>query len=427
MFGSRLLHFSASAAFALTPAFAQYTAGSVTFAGAPSSEHEALLATAELRPGKSFSAAELQAAAQRLIDTGDFDDVGVTLDGPMKSVGVQFTLKPIAPPSRLEVSFDNLFWFTPEELSAGIHAKVPLYASTLPESGNLVDAVQSAIETMLRERGITAKLAHETIEPSPDRQARVIAYRVVEPRIVVNKVQLSGVSPAFAPQVREQAGKVTGSRFSDGLESRNTDERLLAPYLDGGYVLAHLAGRKLTPEAAAPNKIGLDLSGTVVPGGLLHVGTLTWAGSPELSAAAFAAAAPLHTGSLASITELSKTIDLLVAPYRKQGYADVLVDASSQVDEAAGTISYVFSVTPGEQYRIRSVTPMNLTPTQQADFDHAWKMQPGDLFNPDYIAHFLENNTALKSFRNSSASYKAVRDPAAHLVDLTVVFGGSVT
>lgn len=428
MVEARLFLLSAllASAFA-TSTFAQYTVGKITFAGAAPTQQAALEQTARLHPGQSFSAADLQTAAQRLSDTGAFDDVQVKLAGAFKSIAVNFTLQPVPPSALLAVSFSNIFWFTPQELESGVRSRVPLFGPALPESGNLIESVDTALTDMLQQRGVAAKVSHEVFEPSSDRQTRVVAYRVTNPLIVVHAVHLSGISPEFAPAIHTRAGKVTGSLLSDGLEHRTTDDRLLAPYLDAGYINAHIADRKLTPITSTPDKIELDLAGTLVPGPLLHVGTLTWAGSPELSTAAFAAAASLHPGDLASLTDLSKTDDLLAAPYRKEGYADVVVNAVPRLDTAANTVNYTFTVTPGEQYRVKSITPLNLTPAQQADFDHAWRLKPGDLFNPDYITHFLEQNTALHSFNNTSASYKAIRDTSAHVVEVTITFVSGIT
>ena len=410
--------------FALTnvPAHAQYAAGKITFAGEPASRQAALEAAANLHTGAKFSASDLQKAAQSLSDTGAFDDVQVTLEGDVRSIAVNFVLKPIAPSSTLEASFGNFYWFTPEELVTGIRSRVPLFGPSLPESGNLIDAVESALRDMLQGRGISAKITHDISEPSPGHQARAVTYRVVSPRIVVRSVHLSGISADFAPAFRNQAGRVVGFLLDDGIEHRSTDQRLLLPYLDAGYITARIADRKLTPTSTTPERIELDLAGAVVPGPLLHISTLAWAGSPELSSAAFTTAAPLHAGSLASVTALEKTTDLLAAPYRKEGYADVIVVTAPAVDQAAATVGYTFTVTPGEQYRLHSITFENLTPSQRVELNRAWQMKAGDLFNPDYITHFLENNSALRSFDNTSASYKAIRDPAAHQVDLTVSF-----
>ena len=281
---------------------------------------------------------------------------------------------------------------------------------------------------MLRQRSLPARVTHEVSEPSPELQARVVNFQITTPAIIVETVHLTGIAPEFASDLRARAAKVSGTLLDDGLEHRSTNDRLLLPYLDAGYITAHIADRKLTPIASSPDRITLDLAGTVVPGPLLRVGTLTWAGTPELSPAAFAAAAPLKHGAPASASALAKTTDLLAAPFRKEGYADVIVNATPSIDTAANTVSYTFAVIPGEQYRIRSIKPENLTPAQQTDFDRGWRMKAADLFNPDYITHFLEQNTALRSFDDYSATYRAERDPAAHLVDVTVTFmRGAIT
>lgn len=412
----------------LTSAHAQYTVGRVIFSGADPAQQQALEATVKLHHGQPFSTPDLQAAAQRLSDTGAFDDVQVTLNGAYRAINVLFTVKPLPAGSTVLTSFDNFFWFTPAELDAGLRQRVPLFGPTLPEAGNLIDATEAALGDMLRERSIVAKVGHEISEPSAERQARVVTFSVTTPRVVVQTVHLTGIAPEFAADSRLRAERVSGTLLNDGLEHRTTSDRLLLPYLNAGYVSAHIQDRKLTPIATTPERITLDLSGTVVPGPRLVVGTLTWPGSPELSPAAFASTAALKPGEPASLIGLEKTTEVLAAPYRKEGYADVLVRTTSAIDTSANSINYTFAVEPGEKYRVRSIKAVGLTAEQQADFDRAFQMKAGDLFNPDYILNFFGENSSLDSFKHDTASYRAERDPAAHLVDVTItVFRGAVS
>ncbi len=404
----------------LTSAQAQYTVGKVVFNGAPATQQQALEDTVQLHRGQAFSTPDLQAAAQRLSDTGAFDDVQVTLKGAVKAIDVLFTLKPLPAGSTLLTSFDNFFWFTPAELEAGLRQRVPLFGPTLPEAGNLIDATQAALEDILRQRSISAKVNHDVSEPSAERQARVLTFAVSNPRIVVATVHLDGISPEFAADSRLRADRVAGTLLNDGLEHRTTSDRLLLPYLNAGYVTAHIADRKLTPIATSPDKITLELSGTVVPGPKLTVANLTWPGSPELSTAAFASTASLKPGEPASLIGLEKTTEMLAAPYRKEGYADVVVRTTSAIDTSANTISYSFAVEPGEQYRIRSIKVVGLSAEQQADYDRAFAMKAGDPFNPDYILNFFGEKSSIDSLKHDTASYRAERDPAAHLVDVTI-------
>ena len=417
----RRLHlFLLALALPVLPAHAPYTVGKLLFNGASPDQAPALGETIRLKPGQSFSAADLQTAAQRLSDTGAFDDVQVALDGPAAATTIAFALKPIPPSALLLASFQNFYWFTPAELQAALRKRVPLLGTSQPEAGNLIEAVQTALEALLRERSIPATVRHDISEPSAEQQARVVTYSVINPGIVVGDIHLSGVAPQFAKDVQFWSSRVSGTLLNDGLEHRTTDTRLLIPYLNSGYVTAHLVDRRLTPLTSTSEKVTLSLAGTVVPGPLLRVGNVSWAGSPELSSADFSSGSSLKPGEPASLANLEKTTGLLAAPYRKEGYADAVVHAVQHIDAGAGTVSYAFDVEPGDQYRVRSIKTVGLTPGQQSDYNRAFAMKPGDLFNPDYIQHFFGKESQLASLRYDTASYRAERDPAAHLVDLVI-------
>lgn len=413
---------------AATPSFAQYTLKKIVFDGSTTPYTQAALEAASgLKPGDQATNDTLQQAAQRLSDTGAFGDLQVTFDGPVKAISIIFKIKPLDPSHQLTATFDNFIWFTPEELEAGLRARVPLFAPTLPESGNLQDAVQTALADMLKEKGVTSTLTREIFEPSAEHPIRIVAYRVKTPAILLHNINLTGVASEFSAPVHEIAGKIGGKAFNQGIERPTTAETILSPYLKAGYLNAKLAGLTLTPTASSTDRINVDLAAAVSPGVAFHIGDIVWAGSPQMSTEAFAAASPLRTGNLASPITLAKSVDLLAAAYRKRGYADVLVSSNPSLDVAASRVSYTFTVVPGEVYRIRTITPLNLTSAQQSEFSRGWTLKAGDLFNSEYIANFLQQNTALRSFDGYSASFKAMRDPESHLVDVTVIFSrGSI-
>jgi|GEM_PF-1536688 len=410
---------------AATPLLAQYTVKKIVFDGTTPYTQAALEAASGLKAGDSLTSDSMQQVAQRLVDTGAFDDLQVSLDGSVKAISVIFKIKPIDAAHQLTATFDNFIWFTPAELDADLHARVPLFGALLPESGNLQDAVQTALSDMLKEKGVTATLDHRVFEPSAERPARIVAYRVKTPSVLIHNVHLAGVTQEFAPAIRERAGKVVGRPFSEGLEHITTAETLLDPYLTAGYLNAQLSGRTLTPTASSPDRIDVDLIATVETGAPFHVGEIVWSGSPEMSSEAFATASPLHSGDLASTVTLAKSVDLLATAYRKEGRNDVIVSPKPTMSPATGLVSYTFGVTPGEVYHVRSVTPLNLSPAQQNDFNRGWLLKPGDVYNPEYIKSFLKMNTALRSFEGYSASFKAISDPESHLVDVAVTFARS--
>src|SRR5215469_7745835 len=106
--------------FALSPAlFAQkLTVGKITFVGYPAASDTELLAASGLKPGGSFDQPEIQAAAQKLSDTGLFGDVRFALDGS----NLTFTLTPAE--GAVPVQFVNFPWWDRKTLITALAARV---------------------------------------------------------------------------------------------------------------------------------------------------------------------------------------------------------------------------------------------------------------------------------------------------------------
>jgi outer membrane protein insertion porin family len=170
------------------------------------------------------------------------------------------------------------------------------------------------------------------------------------------------------------------------------------------------------------------LAATLTPGDIYRVSSIMFAGTPLLSAEAFAASAKLHPGDIASRARLFATLGMLDAAYRRQGYMDVIVEAVPDANPSTHQVAYTVSIRPGEQYRIHEVTTNGLDPAAQADFDRGFTMKTGDLFNPDYIHDFFIKNPGLKALVPYGGSYKAYADPNTHTVDVVLTFArGAVT
>src|SRR5580693_6988716 len=164
----RLLRLLAFLFAAALPAVAQtYTAAKVVFNN-PGPYTQAQLETAAgMHKGTSFTADDLGAAAQRLVDTGFFDNVGATLaPGRYEAITVLFDIKPIDRDQMVHVSFENFAWLSHAEVESALQTKVPLFLDYLPESSPLLDVFDATLTEALAQRGVTAVVKHNTIEPT---------------------------------------------------------------------------------------------------------------------------------------------------------------------------------------------------------------------------------------------------------------------
>jgi outer membrane protein assembly factor BamA len=402
------------------PVLAQYTVGKVVIrGGAPYTDAE-LAAVSGMQAGQMLGHDSLAMAAQHLLDTGVFDDTEVSLSGDGKARTVVFALKTTPLAKMMPASFANFVWWTPDQLTAAIHSRVPLYRGRLPDAGNLPDLVQGALTQMLAAKGIKATVSHATVEPTSAHPVRVVDFRIDAPSVHLQSATLSGAPPELAADMQRATTRFAGWAYNEGLTGDTLEDRLLAPLRKAGYIAAALDDIHRDPAVTA-DRISVAYSAHVQPGAVYKVSAIDWSATPVFSADDFAHNAKLHAGDIASQPALQQTEGSIVAVYRAKGYLDAFIEAAPKLD-AAHTVAYTLSANPGEQYHLHSVTPLNLSEAARHDFDAGWRLKPGDVYDEHYVATFLTSNTALRNLAGYTASFQADADPQTHLVDLTINF-----
>jgi outer membrane protein assembly factor BamA len=282
--------------------------------------------------------------------------------------------------------------------------------------------IKAALTEALVGKGITAEVAYDTVEPTLRHPVREISFRVAKPSIRVANIKLSGVAAELAPYVQKSVNSTARTPYIEGPADQTTADRILTPLLDAGYLEALLKGVTATPSASADGTIAVVLSATLDAGEVYRLSSISFAGTPLLSADEFAAGAKVHPGDIASRAALLETLGQLDAAYRRQGYMDITITAAPTLDHAKHEVAYTVTAEPGKQYRIKELTVNNLDPAARADFDRGFLMKAGELYNPEYAATFLKKNTALQALAGYSAGYKAYASPNSHTVDLVLTF-----
>ena len=105
------------------------------------------------------------------------------------------------------------------------------------------------------------------------------------------------------------------------------------------------------------------LSAALNPGDVFRISSISFAGTPLLSAESFAASGKLHPDDVASRSLLLQTLAPLDAAYRRQGYMDVIVKAAPTSDPATHQVAYTVTVVPGGP--IASTISLRTTSTPQ--------------------------------------------------------------
>lgn len=375
-----------------------------------------LLATTGLKPGP-VDAAQVQAAAQKLNDTGMFAHIDFAVQG----AALQFHLTPAE--GRLPTRFENFVWWQDSTLIERVHAIVPLYHGLVIPGTGLDAQVAAALTSLTAEQHVTA-----TIESHPEtdlgsRKPNAVRYRIAAPEINIGTVTLSGESAAMQNELAPIAKAATGQPFDTHATLNLLSQAVRAVYGTHGYLDAGIA--KMTQQApvTAAQGITIPLAVDIAEGPQYRLDSIRFAQPMLLNEADFQKKVSLHPGDVVNQELLRRSLLLVSEPYRRQGYLHAKVGAEPSVDRAANKVAYLVKVEPGEIYRFGNLEMTNISDKQRAELLKSWKLHAGDAFDASYAGGFLKANaSSLHSLDGYSAEYKQVEHLDTHVVDLVISF-----
>lgn len=408
------------AAAAGMPALGQIIAKKVTFAGVPQSQAE-LLAFTGLAPQKPISHDQVQAAAQKLMDTGLFTDIQFKYDG----TELLYTMAPAT--DAQPVHYLNFPWWDEASLNAAVAGKVRLFHGSLPPESSLQQQVTDALTALVAAKGVTATV---TATPTQDPAGKDtgVQYQIDTPPVQIGAVTFSGASTAWADPVAAIQKAASGQNF-DGATEATLTTALRVMYHRQGYLEMAVAAFAHGEPRLEGGKVLVPVSANIVEGPQYKVASLQLAPGGPMTPDEFAKAAKLHAGDVANEDLLHATLASIAGPYKSHGYLRAKIDAKPKFDAAAGTVSYTVIVDPGPVFRMGEISLINLSDQQRAEVLRYWPLQEGDVYDATVANSFLlKNKSTLHSLDGWSATWKAYEHEDTDIVDLVVTFhqGGSL-
>lgn len=393
----------------------QYIPKKITFSGTTMSQSD-LLAISGLKPGVGLGQPEIQAAAQKLMDTGMFSDVHFTFDG----AELQYVLKPMG--GMEPVSYVNFPWWDQKTLTAAVEAKVPLFHGEIAPESAMQQQVAAALTELLAEKGVTATVTGVPAESLGGGKERGVEFHIDTPAVEVGSVHLSDVSAAWADPVLAIQKAEVGKDF-DGATEATLATALRAIYHRQGYLGVAITDFEHGEPHLVDGKVMVPVSAIVVEGPQYRVQGLHFAGDAVLSSNDFAKIAKLHLADVANEDLLHATLAEMSLAYRSKGYLRVKLNATPTLDEGTRTVDYTVSVVPGSVFHMGTLGLVNVSEQQRAEILKAWPMKEGDVYDGVLVGQFLvKYKDQLHSLDGWSASYKAYEHEDVPVVDLVVTF-----
>jgi Surface antigen variable number repeat len=418
---------------ALSPLFAQTSASPtsklevVSLVGYKTIPSADILGLTGLQVGADVSREDLQAAADRLVQSGLFASVKYNFQSKPDGVAVTFTLKeaPLIP-----IFYDNFPWYDDSELNDAIRKKLPFYDGKLPPAGSVVDEAAAVITGFISARGIEATLEHQVLA-NPVGDGDVQEFHLQGAGLQIASIEFSDPALNSSKALRIHLSEITGTEYSRVKIDLFLTEQVRPEYLQRGNLRVKLGPPEVrltgNPNQKLPQQVPVYIP--IVAGPVYHWKEIRWTGNSLLSDLTLSGLIGLKPGSVADGMAIEGGWDRVLEEYGHRGHLDVKLDSVASYDEHAHTVSYAVSVQEGPAYTFGTMVLTGLSPTAEKRLHDSWLIQPGGVFDKAQFEDLLTKLEAHreKVFGELPVHYDTVghwlqTDPEKRTVDILLDF-----
>jgi outer membrane protein assembly factor BamA len=340
-----------------------------------------------LQIGAQVGKADLQSAADKLVQSGLFVKVRYNFQSRTDGVALTFHVEE-AP--RVPAYFDNLPWFADSELNDAIRAKLPFYDGALPENGGVVDQAAEAVSQFLVTRGLQAAVEHQ-VTPNPTADGSVQLFRINAEALRIATVEFSDPALNSSQTVRQQLTELLGKPYSRTAIDVFLTEQIRPTFLQKGFLRAKLGPPEVrltgNPNKKLPEQIPVYVP--VNPGPIYHWKGVEWSGSNVLPPTTLTNSVGLKSGDVADGMAIEAGWDRVREEYGRRGYMQAQVEPAATYDDAAHTVSYRARIDEGKPFHFGSMIITGLSVNAERRLRDAWPIPQGQLFDKAKYEVFL--------------------------------------
>jgi outer membrane protein assembly factor BamA len=337
-----------------------------------------VVAITGLTVGSDVGRADLQAGADKLVQTGLFDKVSYRFE---TRTGVVVTYHVEESP-RVPAYFDNIPWFADSELADAIRKRLPFFDGTLPEGGGAVDQAAEAIKELIASHGLQVTLQHEVIG-NPFADGKLQLFKEEGPTLRIEKLQFGDTSLLASKAVQQHLEEIVGKPYSRMAIDLFLTEAIRPVYLAKGCLHPKLGPPEIRltgkPEEKLPEQLPVFVP--IDPGPVYHWKEVHWTGNATVSEFTLSTDVGLKPGDVADGMKIEAGWDRVREEFAHHGYLDAKVDPVAAFDESAHTVSYSVAIHEGRQYRFGKMVLTGLSPTAEKKLHAAWPIPEGEVFD----------------------------------------------
>lgn len=375
--------------FHASPQQGQSRLASVEFTGSSRFKSDDIAAAVGLHAGADVSRDDLQKAADTLVGLGSFASVKYRYNSDDAGVHAEYQ---ITDAPELPVLFDNLPWFTDEELGAALKNGVHLFDGRAPASGVILDYMATTLDLLLSSHGLRGSVSHAlTNDPATGQQVQ--QFHVDGGDATVTSVEFTDSVAKNSRGLQERVGDLVGKPYSRSAIWLFEVEQVRPVYLANGFLQVDFGqpSVRVTNRPNDPSSGQVAVSIAIQPGPSFVWNGVTFNGDMAISAFEFDNLVQLRRGDPADGTKIDATWQAVRDAYARKGYLDVKVEPIPHFDAASKQVSYMVAITAGPQYHMGQLVLSGLSVEGERRLRGAWRIPPAGVFDKGEYDQFISS------------------------------------
>jgi len=381
---------------------------------------EDVIAATGLQLHDTVSEDDFRKAVRALGVTGAFSDVLYSFQ--YSPEGTKLELQVQDAEKFVPVRFDNLVWFSDQELLDQIHAQVPLFQGQLPVVGDLADEVSNALQGLLITHNVPGRADYLRLAQG-DGPVEAFVFTVTGPQIHIGEVAFTGAGAAEMPLLEGAARRLGGSDFVRSALRTQEEKRFLPLYLQLGYLKAAFGDPQAKVVQDSPEETIVDVTFPVDPGRQYKLTALDFAGNKAFPAGTLQSMMHVQMNQPANAAQIQTDIEAVQKFYGTHGYMAVSIQPKPEMDDSNSTVKYLLQVNEGDVYTMGDLDIRGLDTHTTERLQNEWNLRGGDRYDSGYAKRFLDQaNREISLLADWTASVRESLNRDEKTVDVTLRF-----
>ncbi|MGC2696996.1 MAG: POTRA domain-containing protein [Candidatus Angelobacter sp.] len=348
-----------------------------------------LIRATGLKPDSQVTTDDLQAAANRLGNSGAFASVQFLFKPAIGARGVEADFQVADAETFLPATFENFVWFNDRELQEAVHETVPLFHGELPSSGGMSDDVNAALTHLLAAKGLPSEVSY-MLAAEFGQLPSIYKFKVANASVKIKDVTVSGAAHMLPELLVKSLAPLNGVQYLRSDVLKVLDKTLVPLYHQHGFL--RFAVAEIKPKKLEENDL-VTIEVTVNEGDQYQLAGFTWSGNTLISSDELSKSITVKTGKPVDALQLERDLANVRRLFGKFGREGVTINPVPAFNGNA--VNYRFDVTEGDLYHMGKLEIEGVETEQARKLATGWKLGEGEPYDNTYVHQFLAH-TLLK-------------------------------